>query len=222
RPPLEAVASEGISAVLAGSDTTATTFTALFFYLLQNAEKLSKLCAEIDNHFARDEEPVDFGKLAGMEYFNACINEALRLYPPVMSGSQRQVPRGSGGKMISVSSHYTFFQDLLFIPEGTSILIHAFSAHRDPRNFSYPDSFRPERWLVDGRPSDMKHNPEAFTPFSFGPQNCVGKNLAIMELRGVVASIVQRLNVAATGGLGLEQWEFITLLPPLLVRLQAR
>ncbi|KZP20243.1 high nitrogen upregulated cytochrome P450 monooxygenase 2 [Athelia psychrophila] len=218
RPPLEAVASEGILAVIAGSDITATTLTALFYYLLKNAEKLSKLRAEIDSHFARDEEPVDFGILAGMEYLNACINEALRLYPAVMSGSQRQVPRGSGGKMIGSR----------FVPEGTSILIHTFSIHRDLRNFSHPDSFLPERWLVDCRPGDMKHNPEAFIPFSFGPQNCVGKNLAIMELRAVVASIVQRLHMSTTAGSGLEQWEgdvedwFVTLLPPLPVRLQVR
>lgn len=115
-----------------------------------------------------------------------------------------------------------------FIPEGTSILIHTFTIHRNSRYFSHPDSFIPERWLANARPSDFVHNSDAFIPFSVGPQNCVGKNLAMMELRAVVASIVQRLDMSAAGGLGWEQWEdgikdwFVATLPPLHVRLQVR
>lgn len=73
RPPLDTIESEGILAVIAGSDTTATTLTTLFHYLLSDAEKLSKIRAEVDKNFTREEEPVNFTILAGMEYLNACM-----------------------------------------------------------------------------------------------------------------------------------------------------
>lgn len=81
-------------------------------------------------------------------------------------------------------------------------VVHFWSLHRDIRNFSpHPTSFWPDRWLIasgeakyDG-PADQPfvHNLNAFVPFSFGPSNCVGKNLAMQEMRMVVCLFMQRL-----------------------------
>src|ERR1700685_611852 len=91
-----------------------------------------------------------------------------------------------------------------FIPEGTQVFNHTFTIHRNPRYFSpYPDSFFPERWLPEqGRQkifSDKNFVLEltAFNPFSYGPANCVGKNLAIMELRALMCFVVQRIDFKA-------------------------
>ncbi|KAG6815053.1 hypothetical protein H0H93_011139, partial [Arthromyces matolae] len=84
---------------------------------------------------------------------------------------------------------------LSYIPEGTSTFIPSFCLQRDARNFSpFPNSFLPERWLTPEQqaelepgifkdPSATVTNQLAFVPFSFGPSNCVGKNLAWMEMR---------------------------------------
>ena len=64
--------------------------------------------------------------------------------------------------------------------------MHFWSVHRDARNFSYPDTFWPDRWLIAEGIQESKekitHNPDAFIPFSFGPANCVGKNLAMASI----------------------------------------
>ena len=73
RPALEAVASEGILAVIAGSDTTSTTLTIVLYYLLRHPDKLKKLSAEIDFNFIRDEDAIDFTRLVEMQYLNACM-----------------------------------------------------------------------------------------------------------------------------------------------------
>ena len=86
-----------------------------------------------------------------------------------------------------------------YIPRGTQVRLHFWSLHRDPRNFSDPDKFWPERWLfAEGlltEPSDKQqsftHNQDAFIPFSFGPYNCVGKKVAMEERRVVVCHTVQ-------------------------------
>lgn len=113
------------------------------------------------------------------------------------------------------------------MPEGTHVFMHTFSIHRDGRNFSYPDEFIPERWLRDGRPNDIiNHNLDAFIPFSFGPQNCVGKNVAILELRAVLALVVQHFNFNIKRANALEGWQdgiqdwFATACPALFAHLE--
>lgn len=83
------------------------------------------------------------------------------------------------------------------IPEGTQARIHFYSLQRDPTNFSYPDTWMPDRWLIAEGLKESKekltHNANAFIPFSFGPSNCVGKNLALQEMRMVITFLVQKL-----------------------------
>ena len=117
--------------------------------------------------------------------------------------------------------HASHFSTCSFVPEGTSAFVHFYSLHRDPRNFSpMPDTFWPERWLsADDRKSlgypdssdpdkvPFRHNPAAFIPFSFGPANCVGKNLAYQEMRTVVCMMMQRLDFRFADGYNPESWD---------------
>ena len=94
-----------------------------------------------------------------------------------------------------------------FIPENASVYIAPYVIHRDSRYFSpYPDSFIPERWLSTGD-GKFTTNLSAFIPFSVGFANCVGKNLALMEMRMVVAAIVQRFDIEFAEGYDPARWE---------------
>ena len=96
-----------------------------------------------------------------------------------------------------------------YLPPGTSFNIPPYTLHRDPGNFSFPEEFWPERWLISSsqlsgklKPADLPsrtaegfsvvHNEDAFIPFSVGPMNCVGKNLALVEMRVLVCVLLQR------------------------------
>lgn len=81
------------------------------------------------------------------------------------------------------------------------------SLHRDPRNFTpRTTDFWPERWLIAaGRaPATEKmgfvHNDAAFIPFSYGPANCVGKPMAMQEMRAVVCAILQKFEMELRPG----------------------
>ena len=76
--------------VVAGSDTTKTVLSSLFFYLLDNPKELAKLREEVDR-FYPPEESLSGKHFQEMNYLDACINEALRLSPAIPSGSQRDV-----------------------------------------------------------------------------------------------------------------------------------
>lgn len=98
-----------------------------------------------------------------------------------------------------------------YIPEGTATKFHFWSIHRDARNFSCPDTFWPERWLIaEGiEPSQEKlvHNPNSFVPFSFGPYNCVGKNVALQEMRTLLCHLMHALNFRLPDGYDPQKFE---------------
>jgi cytochrome P450 len=79
--------------MIAGTETTATLVSGLLYYLLMNPEKMKKLQDEIRGAF-NVQEDINMGHLARLRYLNACIEEGLRMYPPVSSGLPRVTPPG--------------------------------------------------------------------------------------------------------------------------------
>lgn len=78
-------------AIVAGSDTTASTLAAIFHLLALHPDKKKALREEIDGIFSSFEN-FSHQKLVGSPMLEGCINEALRLYPAVPSGTQRITP----------------------------------------------------------------------------------------------------------------------------------
>ncbi|KAH9167155.1 cytochrome P450, partial [Lactarius sanguifluus] len=93
-----------------------------------------------------------------------------------------------------------------YIPEETQLSLHTYSIHRDPRNFYMPDAFLPERWLSNGAPAG-EHNTSAFFPFGYGPTTCVGKNLALMEMRMLLCWMLRRFRFSKAPGVTYVGWE---------------
>lgn len=77
--------------ILAGSETTATLLSGLTFLLLQNPQAMFKLSKEIRQSFQSTNE-MSFVNEAELTYLQACIEEALRIYPPAPGSSPLWVP----------------------------------------------------------------------------------------------------------------------------------
>ncbi|KAF3352075.1 Elongation factor 1-beta [Verticillium dahliae VDG1] len=77
--------------VVAGSDTTAASLTCLFYNLARNPQVTAQLQADLDAYHAEHAQ-ADHLSLSKLPYLQACIDESLRLYPPVPSGVQRMSP----------------------------------------------------------------------------------------------------------------------------------
>lgn len=101
--------SNAVLFLIAGSETTATLLSGVTYLLLKNPEAYNKLVAQIRGKFTRQSE-ITIDEVNNMEYLIACLQEALRVYPPVPTGFPRAVPKG--GDTISG----------LYIPEGVSTL----------------------------------------------------------------------------------------------------
>ncbi|KAF6824735.1 benzoate 4-monooxygenase cytochrome p450 [Colletotrichum plurivorum] len=158
------------SITIAGGETVATALAGLTWFLSLNPDKLEHLTKEIRSSFATYDE-INATKAQQLPYLQAVVNEALRLFPPAGSGA----PRISSG--FEVHGRY--------IPAGTDVNICPWSVCRDPRYFSDPSDFKPERWLDPGS-TDVK---EASRPFLLGPRDCIGRNFAWMEMNLVLAKM---------------------------------
>ncbi|KAK7751071.1 hypothetical protein SLS62_007057 [Diatrype stigma] len=161
--------------IIAGSETTATLLSGVTYYLLMNPEAMAKLTAEIRGAF-KSEDEIDFVSVSTLPYLLACLDEALRMYPPVPAGLPRVVPKG-GAK---ISGNY--------VPEGTIVAVHQWAMYHNEKHFAEPFEFRPERWLGD--PRYANDNREAFQPFHLGARNCLGRNLAYVEMRIILARVL--------------------------------
>jgi len=81
--------------VIAGSETTATLLCGVTFLLLRNPHALKKVTDEVRGAFNSEDE-ITLTSVNGLTYMLACLNEALRMYPPVTSGLPRKIPAGGG------------------------------------------------------------------------------------------------------------------------------
>ena len=144
------------------------------YWLLLDKEAYQKLRIECQSIFAPGED-LDAARLGDWKrapYLNACINEAVRLLPSGPNGMQRVVTE-PGGLMDPNGRH---------VPAGTNVSVPTWTVHHDPRNFEKPWDFIPERWL-EGSEFKGTHNPTAFMPFSLGAYSCIGKPLALLQVR---------------------------------------
>jgi cytochrome P450 len=122
----------------AGSDTTAISLRALFYYLCKSPTAYKRCVDEILGFDARGDlsEYVTYSEAQGMPYFQACMREALRMHPAVGQLLERIVP--DGGATI----------DGVFLPAGTIVGMNPWVAARDKAVFGRDaDVFRPERWI---------------------------------------------------------------------------
>ncbi|KAH9877150.1 hypothetical protein IAQ61_002513 [Plenodomus lingam] len=160
--------------MVAGTETTATLVSGLTYYLLRNPAAMQKLVEEIRTTFSNDSDMI-MEKLAALPYLNACIKETFRIYPPVPLTMPRVVPE-DGSTIVGQ-----------FIPPGTSVGIPQHATYMQPRNFTMPTQYVPERWLGDERfERDQRH---AVQPFSVGTRDCIGKNMAYHEMRLLIAKV---------------------------------
>jgi cytochrome P450 len=171
--------------IIAGSDTTATVLSALFFYLGRFPAAKRRLAAEIRAAFESYDE-IHASKLFGCKYLCAFVQEGLRMAPPVPAEPAREVQ--PGGTVV----------DGLFIPAGMRVSTGLYCMSYNKDIYPEPFRFRPERWIVgeDGSTEEsVEKSKEAQCAFLFGSRGCVGKNLAWMEMLLVVAKLVWNFEV---------------------------
>ncbi|KAI9277181.1 cytochrome P450 [Phascolomyces articulosus] len=173
----EDIAKETVLFLIAGSDTTSNTTGFAVIELLNNPETFAKLRAEIDAIPMRpDQKLLEHEQLKKLPYLNAVINENLRLNPISADLIQRRADKDM------------LLNRDLFVPKNTVIYSNPYRTHLDPKYWPEPTKFIPERWLEG---SDIPADTDAFFPFSVGTRNCIGKGMAMMQMRLSLANLTK-------------------------------
>jgi cytochrome P450 len=144
----------------AGTETSTTLLCGAVYYILSNPHVLSKLTQEIRGA-ATNVQDLNLDLIHNMSYLKACMNESMRIYPPVPGTLTRLVPKGGA---------YIYGK---YVPQGTVVGVSHWAAYHNAANFKYPDEFRPERWIDtedEQYTADRRH---ALQPFNYGPRKCI-------------------------------------------------
>ncbi|KAJ4145123.1 hypothetical protein LMH87_003982 [Akanthomyces muscarius] len=177
----EELASNASVLIVAGSETSATLLSAAIFFLTRSPKALALLTDEVRHAFSRKDD-IGLINTQGLSYMQAVLEEALRMYPPVAGGgSARLVAKGG----VQIADY--------FIPENALVENDMWALHHNPKYFTRPDDFVPERWLGDKAFKDDRL--DSVKPFSIGPRNCIGMNLAYSEMRMILARTIWEFDI---------------------------
>lgn len=164
---------EVMTIFLAGHETTALTLSWVWYLLGQNPEAEKKFHAELDAVLGGRLPTMD--DLSRLPYTEKIARESMRLYPPAYAlGREALNDCEIGGFKVGA---------------GTQLFMFQWATQRDPRFFTEPDRFQPERWTEDFTNNLPKY---AYFPFGGGPRVCIGNYFAMMEIILVLATIGQR------------------------------
>jgi cytochrome P450 len=200
--------------LLGGEDTTANTIAWVLYYLCERPDVQAALVAEIDRVYPQPGDLAELAWLDRLPYVEAVANETMRLKPVA--------------PLIFLEANVDTTVDGVAVPKGTALFIASRAAATAPAAFPDPLAFKPERWLSDaGAPQPaaaLADAHRAFLPFGAGPRFCPGRNLAMIEIKHVLATIARHYTVArAEPGRAVEERFSFAMIPVgLKIRLAQR
>nr|XP_006998799.1 cytochrome P450 3A13-like [Peromyscus maniculatus bairdii] len=172
------ILAQSITFIFAGYETTSTALSFIMYLLAIHPNVQKKLQHEIDAVLP-NKEPTTYEALVEMEYLDMVVNETMRLYPVVT-----RVNRLSK-KDAEING--------VFIPKGTQVIIPIFVLYRDPKYWSEPEEFRPERFSKENKD---RLNPYTYLPFGHGPRNCIGMRFALINMKLATVKILQNFSLS--------------------------
>ena len=201
--------------LLTGSgDTAAAAMTALTYLVLKEPEVIDQLQKEIRSVVGDSPEKITIAAVSKLEYLDAVLREAMRMHAPVPNSLPRIVDRPG----VHVCG--------ILIPEGTRVGIPQKTAYRLSRNFVEAHPFLPERWLPDSDNGFAADKKGIFEPFMVGPRRCIGKSLALAEMKLILSKVFWHFDFAQSekkqGDWCDQRSYFVNERKPLYVKLKQR
>ncbi|TFH32460.1 MAG: cytochrome P450 [Myxococcales bacterium] len=167
---------ELMTLIFAGHETTAHTLTWAWYLLATNRDILAKAQQEIDQTLGG--RPIGVDDLRELPYLEMCLKESLRRLPAVwIFAREAQTDLRLGD---------------YFFPKGSILAISPLATGRNAKYFDEPMEFRPERWT---REMERQLPKGAYVPFAAGPRVCLGKQFAMMEMRIILGTLIQNVDI---------------------------
>ncbi|KAH1265781.1 Cytochrome P450 94B3 [Glycine max] len=190
-----------ISMIMAGRDTTSAAMTWLFWLLSRHREQEASLVKEVyDENNQNQGLGLDYECLKEMKLLKACLCESMRLYPPVAWDSKH----AGGADVLPDGTHVEKGDRVTYFPYGMGRMEALWGENCC--------EFKPQRWFHEENVDNgiLKCvNPYMFPVFQAGPRVCLGREMAFIQMKYVVASILNRFVISPVSD---EQPRFVPLL----------
>jgi cytochrome P450 len=175
-----------VNFIIAGRDTTAQALSWFFYCLSRNAQVETKIREELAAKLPQLQNgqcSPSMDDVSELTYVEAALRETLRLYPSVPIVSKEAV-------------HDAVLSDGTFIAAGSMAALPMYALGRMPHVWG-PDAaeFKPERWIDSATGKLTSVSAFKFVAFNAGPRLCLGKNLAMLEMKLIVASLLSKYHV---------------------------
>nr|ABD39481.1 CYP82E4v11 [Nicotiana tabacum] len=164
--------------VLDAADTVALHINWGMALLINNQKALTKAQEEIDTKVGKDRW-VEESDIKDLVYLQAIVKEVLRLYPP----GPLLVPHENVEDCVVSGYH---------IPKGTRLFANVMKLQRDPKLWSDPDTFDPERFIATD--IDFRGQYYKYIPFGSGRRSCPGMTYALQVEHLTIAHLIQGFN----------------------------
>lgn len=165
--------------------------------LCRNPQHIQKLREELGPYMQDPSAEVLHQDIANLEHLNGVIWEALRLHPPVPSALPRKTPeKGIHIDGVFVPGNMTVYCPQYVLGRSKCLIscqcpVTEISIGDDI--YSSAEAFLPERWYLY---PDMVKEKSAWAPFSAGSYGCIGRPLALLNLRTTVARLVMTFEIS--------------------------
>jgi cytochrome P450 len=175
----------------AGHETSTNALAWTLFLLSQHPTIARELDHELAMKLAGRDPTV--AELAELPYLDGVVKESLRLLPPVPL-HPRFVARET-----TLDGHV--------LAPGTELFLSILHMHHDAEVFPEAKVFSPDRW------SRIKPTVYEYNPFSAGPRMCIGAAFALLEIKIVLAILLQCFRVELEPGARIDRRVAITMAP---------
>jgi hypothetical protein len=171
----------------AGHDTTGHTLTWLVYELCKHPSYKEEFIQEIDRYWSNHPEPT-YESFHELPFMTKCLTETLRLWPAIPNGTFRELEHDETIKGLDGTD--------VVIPQGTYCQIMNWIRHRNEELWGKDVKvFNPHRefngseiWSHKGF-GTTNVSSERYSPFTYGPRNCIGKNFSHMEMRIILLNL---------------------------------
>jgi cytochrome P450 len=192
---------EVMTILLAGHETTGTGLAWALHALTQHPEVLRRLRSELDQRLgARGPTLAD---LAELPYLTSVVEETLRLYPPIWGFTRDALADDEVGGVR--------------IPAGSSVFLCPYVTHRHSRLWDNPEAFDPERFM-----SRERRAPFVYFPFGGGQRQCIGNNMALLQMKIIIAMVARRFDLQMAPGSNASFGTVVSLRPVQGLRMAIR
>ncbi|KAK1554271.1 hypothetical protein Q3G72_009962 [Acer saccharum] len=171
-----------LALILGGSDTSAGTLTWAVSLLLNNPNMLKKAHEELDQQVGMERQ-VNEADIKNLVYLQAIIKETLRLYPagPLLGPREAMEDCTVNGYRVSA---------------GTRLIVNVWKIQRDPRVWTNPSAFQPERFLTSHAHVDVRGQQFELIPFGSGRRSCPGASFALQVLHLTLARLLHGFDIS--------------------------